>query len=149
MDIKSILVPVDFSNCSASALKYALFLADKFGASVIVLHVINKSHLASVMRISPLSKDETKKQVWLQHKRELEKFLQQNGMANEVESIICEGLPFQEIAKKARELAVDLIVMGGYGRMGQEDLERIFFGSTAEKLVRLLPCPVLCVPEKI
>ena len=107
MDIKSILVPVDFSNCSASALKYALFLADKFVASVIVLHVINKSHLASVMRISPLSKDETKKQVWLQHKRELEKFLQQNGMANEVESIISEGLPIQENAKKAWELAVD------------------------------------------
>jgi len=33
--------------------------------------------------------------------------------------------------------------------MGQEDLERIFFGSTAEKVIRLLPCPVLCVPESI
>ncbi len=149
MDIKSILVPVDFSKCSASALKYALFLADKFGASVVVLHVINKSHLASILRISPLSRDETKKQIWLQHKQELKKFLQQNEGTDRVESIICEGLPFQEIAKKAKELAVDLIVMGGYGRMGQEDLERIFFGSTAEKVIRLLPCPVLCVPEKV
>ena len=54
--------------------------------------------------------------------------------------------PSQEIVKKAKELAVDLIVMGGYGRLGQRDLERIFFGSTAAKVVRLLPCPVLCVP---
>jgi nucleotide-binding universal stress UspA family protein len=56
------------------------------------------------------------------------------------------GIPFQEIAVIARDLAVDLIVMGGYGRSGRGPIEEIFFGSTAEKAVRLLPCPVLCVP---
>jgi nucleotide-binding universal stress UspA family protein len=56
------------------------------------------------------------------------------------------GLPFQEIAVVARDLAVDLVVMGGYGRSGRGPIEKVFFGSTAEKVVRLLPCPVLCVP---
>ncbi|MCD6213492.1 MAG: universal stress protein [Candidatus Desulfofervidus sp.] len=149
MNIKSILVPIDFSKCSQSALKYALLLAKKFDAELIALHVINKSHLASVLRISPLSQEETKNKVWDEHKRELKEFINQLGIDKQVQTVICEGIPFQEIAKKAKELAVDLIVMGGYGRMGQEDLERIFFGSTAEKVIRLLPCPVLCVPESI
>jgi nucleotide-binding universal stress UspA family protein len=56
------------------------------------------------------------------------------------------GIPFQEIAVIARDLAADLIVMGGYGRSGRGPIEEVFFGSTAEKVVRLLPCPVLCVP---
>lgn len=147
MEIKSILVPVDFSRCALAALKYAMFIAQKFQAEVMVIHVINKGHLDTVMRISPLSREETKKQIWLKTKEDLKRFLEENNLLNKVKYLVCEGVPFQEIAKKAKELAVDLIVMGGYGRMGQEDLERIFFGSTAEKVVRLLPCPVLCVPE--
>ena len=61
-------------------------------------------------------------------------------------SMVTVGLPFQEIAAVARDLAADLIVMGGYGRSGRGPIEKVFFGSTAEKVVRLLPCPVLCVP---
>jgi nucleotide-binding universal stress UspA family protein len=64
----------------------------------------------------------------------------------EVESMVALGVPFQEIAVVARDLAVDLVVMGGYGRGGRGPIEEVFFGSTAEKVVRLLPCPVLCVP---
>ena len=64
----------------------------------------------------------------------------------DVESMVAVGLPFQEIAVVARDLAVDMVVMGGYGRSGRGPIEKVFFGSTAEKVVRLLPCPVLCVP---
>ena len=144
MEIKSILVPTDFSECSKAALRYAFYLAEKFEAEVIVLHVIDQSHLASLRRISSFSNEEINKNVWMTHKEELKKFLGET--VHRVKYFIIQGIPFQEIAKKARELAVDLIVMGGYGRIEQEDLERIFFGSTAEKVVRLLPCPVLCVP---
>ena len=64
----------------------------------------------------------------------------------EVETLVAVGIPFQEIAVIARELAVDLVVLGGHGRSGRGPIEEVFFGSTAEKVVRLLPCPVLCVP---
>ena len=64
----------------------------------------------------------------------------------EVTSMVTVGIPFQEIAVVARDLAADLIVMGGYGRSGRGPIDKVFFGSTAEKVVRLLPCPVLCVP---
>jgi nucleotide-binding universal stress UspA family protein len=146
MDIKSILIPVDFSHGSQNALRYGLNLAEKFGAEIIVLHVINKNYLATLMYISAISDEETKKKLWLKHKDELRLFLKKNHALDKVTFLTCEGLPFQEIARKAKELAVDLVIMGGYGQTGQENLEHIFFGSTAEKVVRLLPCPVLCVP---
>jgi hypothetical protein len=50
-----------------------------------------------------------------------------------------------EIARTVREEKIDLVIMGSYG--GQTaDISHIFFGSTAEKIVRTAPCPVLTVP---
>lgn len=58
--------------------------------------------------------------------------------------IIMAGVPFHEIVKLARLEQVDLIVMGRY--RGTGELEKIFFGSTAEKVVRVAPCAVLSIP---
>ena len=82
-----------------------------------------------------------------QAQQDLSQFLQRwNVDGLEVESLVAVGTPFQEIAVIARDLDVDLVVLGGYGRARQGPIEQVFFGSTAEKVVRLLPCPVLCVP---
>ena len=56
--------------------------------------------------------------------------------------VIRSGMPFLEIIRFAREQSVDLIVIGTHGRSG---VEHIIFGSTAEKVVRKAPCPVLSV----
>jgi len=62
-----------------------------------------------------------------------------------IDRVLAEGKPFVEIGRTARSEKVDLIVMGSYG--GQtSDVGRIFFGSTAEQVVRTASCPVLCVP---
>lgn len=62
-----------------------------------------------------------------------------------VERRIVEGVPFAEIAKVARTGKADLVVIGGYGgRVGNVD--KIFFGSTAEKVACTAGCPVLTVP---
>ncbi len=64
--------------------------------------------------------------------------------------MVTTGIPFQEIAIIARDLAADLIVMGGYGRSGRGPIEEVFFGSTAEKVVRLLPCRgVVCALGRV
>ena len=65
------------------------------------------------------------------------------------EKIISVGTPFQAIALRAQALGADMIVMGGHGRLGNGQIDKIYFGSAAERVVRLLPCPVLCVPQKI
>jgi len=60
----------------------------------------------------------------------------------EKESIIRRGVPFVEILTAAGELKVDLITIATHGRTG---LQQVLFGSTAEKVVRKAPCPVLSI----
>ena len=61
-----------------------------------------------------------------------------------IEPVIAWGRPFEEILKKAVEISATLIVLGTAGHSA--DLEKVLFGSTAEKVLRSAPCPVLCVP---
>ena len=62
-----------------------------------------------------------------------------------IRRLLADGCPFEEIARTARVEGVDLVVMGSYGgAIGGVD--KIFFGSTAEKVVRTAGCPVLTVP---
>ena len=78
----------------------------------------------------------------------MRRFIKEHGAADLIkELVVSHGSPFQEIAMKARELDCDLILMGGYGSRGKGAIDEIFFGSTVEKVVRLLPCPILCVPS--
>ena len=147
MKLQSILVATDFSDCSGAAFRTAAQLAQTYQAKLILLHVI------SMKRVNVLSEyleQEPEALVAILRERaqqRLGEFLKRwNSEGFEVETLVSVGFPFQEIAVKARDLAVDLVTMGGHGRGGQDPLDKVFFGSTAEKVVRLLPCPVLCVP---
>jgi nucleotide-binding universal stress UspA family protein len=61
-----------------------------------------------------------------------------------VETRIASGVPYREILREARETGADLIVIGTHGRTG---VEHVIFGSTAEKVVRMAPCPVLTIRQ--
>jgi nucleotide-binding universal stress UspA family protein len=147
MKLQSILVATDFSDCSGAAFQTAAQLAQTFRAKIILLHVIN---LKRVTVLSEYLEQEPETLVTVLRERSQEQlaaFLKRwNSEGIEVENLVSVGTPFQEIAVKARDLAVDLVTLGGYGRAGRGPIEEVFFGSTAEKVVRLLPCPVLCVP---
>ena len=147
MKLQSILVATDFSDCSGAAFRTAAQLAQTYQAKVILLHVI------SIKRVNVLSEyleQEPETLVTILRERaqhQLGQFLKRwNSEGLEIETLVSVGFPFQEIAVKARDLAVDLVTLGGHGRGGQDPLDKVFFGSTAERVVRLLPCPVLCVP---
>ncbi len=147
MDLASILVATDFSPCSGAAFQTAASLARTFRAKLIVLHVINQKRLNTLASYLQVDHDNLLPGLRQQAEQKLSDFLARyNGEGLEVESLVAVGLPFQQIAIIARELDVDLVALGGYGQAGRGPLEEIFFGSTAEKVVRLLPCPVLCVP---
>jgi nucleotide-binding universal stress UspA family protein len=147
MKIQSILVATDFSDCSGVAFQTAAQLAQTFQAKIVVLHVISVKRLAVLADYLKQDSETLVPKLRDQAQQDLSQFLQRwntNGL--EVESMVAVGTPFQEIAVIARDLDVDLVVLGGYGRARQGPIEQVFFGSTAEKVVRLLPCPVLCVP---
>jgi nucleotide-binding universal stress UspA family protein len=63
-----------------------------------------------------------------------------------VVSLIKTGKPFVEIVETAIEEDIDLIIIATHGHTG---IEHVLFGSTAEKVVRKAPCPVLTIREPI
>jgi nucleotide-binding universal stress UspA family protein len=145
--IKNILVPTDFSFCSKQGLRYAVSLAGKFQATITVLHVLDQKLIDQSCHFGLGEEGKVKEIIWKRTKQNLEEFLKDEKFGGiQVQETIVSGVPFQEIVKKAQQIKADLIILGGCG--GTVDLDRLFFGSTAEKVVRLLPCPVLCVPPK-
>ena len=145
-----ILVPVDFSTCSEEAFRVALTMARTFQTKIVLLHVIDTSALATFNQLGLLAvpSDAQGQKRRLRHHarlnvRRLLESESAEGVA--VTRVVLEGAPFTEIAKAARTEKVDLVVMGSYGgRSGSVD--KIFFGSTAEKVVRTAGCSVLTVP---
>jgi nucleotide-binding universal stress UspA family protein len=146
----SILVPVDFSPCSEEAFRVACDLARLCRAEVLVVHVIDTSALAAFNRMGVLAvpSDAAAQKRRLRHfaRLNVRRLLDsESAKGIEMDRLVLEGAPFVEIAKTARVEKVDLVVMGSYGgRSGS--VEKIFFGSTAEKVVRTAGCPVLTVP---
>jgi len=147
---RKLLVPVDFSPCSVVAFRVALEMARAFHSEVTLLHVIDTGTVAAFNRLGLLAvpSDATAQRRRLRHQarfksRELLQSQPTTGVG--IKRIVVEGAPFVEIAKLAREERIDLIVLGSYGGRS-ESMEKVFFGATAEKVVRTAGCAVLTVP---
>jgi nucleotide-binding universal stress UspA family protein len=150
MKLEKLLVPVDFSRSSEMALRYATFLVEKFSAVIYVIHVVDKRYVERIAELNSESEDEVGRKLCFQAREKLDVFLSNNDSEGLVaERMVAVGVIFQTIALRAQALDADLIVMGGHGRAGNGQIDKIFFGSTAERVVRLLHCPVLCVPQEI
>jgi universal stress protein A len=143
--VRQILVPIDFSDCSYKALRYALAFAMKFRAGVILLHVIELYPVDYVFG----SKSTTEASDGREEQAKARLAQLGKGCAGpdlvKVSTIVRFGRPFREIAKAAKERQVDLIITGTHGFTGFRHLQ---LGSTAEKVVRYAPCPVMVVREQ-
>ena len=142
---RRILCPTDFSPLAAVALPPALRLAKAGGAELVLLHVLSLAALSPFPDISG--------EVWTRLEREAREAAQgelQKDVAQikrsaprlRVRSLLCEGVPSEEILRAARRLRCDLIVLATHGRTG---LRHVLLGSVAENVVRRGPCPVLTV----
>ena len=140
---KSILVPTDFSPASRMALTYAEGLARQFGAEITLIHVIEPVPMAD-FGAYPVAL--THDQMLKETRQTLHDFSRQEVAEDLLKkTMVLIGRPFQEITDAARNLKVDLIVLGTHGHSG---LARAILGSTAERVVRYAPCAVLTVREK-
>jgi nucleotide-binding universal stress UspA family protein len=142
---KTILFCTDFSENSHYAFTYALDLAKNYKSSLLILHVTSPPVFPEQLSIylSPDKLLELKKSL----KDEVNHLLKENYLKKmphfkNFRVIFKEGEPFVEIIRMAKKEPADLIVMGTHGRTG---LDYVFFGSTAEKVVRKSPCPVLTI----
>jgi nucleotide-binding universal stress UspA family protein len=150
MKLEKLLVPVDFSRGSEMAFRYAKFLAKKFSARIHLIHVVDKRYVEKISELNGEPEDEVSEKLCLVGSRNLDNFLARNDADGIIAGTkIIVGTPFQTIALRAQTISADMIVIGGHGRTGEGEIEEIFFGSAAERVVRLLPCPVLCVPQNL
>jgi nucleotide-binding universal stress UspA family protein len=144
IQIKKILVPTDFSQASLGALRYAVDFAGQFDASLCLVHVVEPASFANDVGNVPLADSDREIANKLHHKLVM-LARKEVGPLTPVNPLVCIGKPFHEITRVARTVDADLIVIATHGRSG---LKRVFLGSTAERVVRHAPCPVLVVREK-
>jgi nucleotide-binding universal stress UspA family protein len=144
-----ILVPSDFSACSEEAFRVAVQVARQFGSELTFLHVVDTKSLSVLNRLGLALPSEEKAQ--LKKLRHQARLLARRIIGSQalkgltVKRFIAEGAPFAEIARFVRSEKISLVVMGSYGG-SYGGVDKIFFGSTAEKVVRTAGCPVLTVP---
>lgn len=144
--IQRILLPTDFSTCSATATQYACEMVTRFAAELHLLHTL-ETHLGPtpdfVMGLAlPRYINEARDAA----EKALSSVLDPQWSAGRtlVQSVV-EGSPKVEIIRYARKHAIDLIVLATHGRSA---LAHVIIGSVAESVVRTAPCPVLTVrPE--
>jgi nucleotide-binding universal stress UspA family protein len=143
--IRSILVPVDFSECSLSGLTYAVKFAKEVGARIIVLHVTD---LGPVMMTTACGDFDSSTYTEAARRRcndQMQAFLKRvnfHGVAVDTSAVA--GYCPAAIHEAAAKAGADLIVISTHGRTG---LRRAFIGSVAEGTVRHAACPVLVVPS--
>jgi universal stress protein A len=143
MQIRQILAPTDFSEYSKQAIAYASELAQKFGAKLVLLHVVEPpaypieglppTHLGGTFL------EDLERQAAL----DLEQ-VPPSAQETKVEMArrVVVGIPYRKIVEVAEAEKVDLIVMATHGRTG---LGHLIMGSVAERVVRTAPSPVLTI----
>jgi nucleotide-binding universal stress UspA family protein len=142
-----ILVPTDFSPGADAALNYARVIADKFGASLQLLHVMDDPVNSIMMSVDSLVPDvpELREAMF----REAAKLLDGKLTADDRTKLHASGEAIfgadaRSIVDYATTHSIDLIVMGTHGRTG---MSHLLMGSVAEHVVRTAPCAVLTVRE--
>lgn len=145
IDVRSILVPIDFSPNAETVLEWAAHLAEEHECPLVLLHAYHLPVDFQQLEGAYLPPD-----FWAQVKNDaasnLEKHaqvLRDRGLR--VETVLREGYPASVIEEEARERRVDLIVIGTRGHTG---LKHLLLGSVAERVVQKAPCAVLTVKAR-
>lgn len=144
--MKTIIVPIDFSEQSENALKVAANLSKKHGSEIIALHMLelNEAMISSSEGFHP---EQTVFLIKMAEKR-INEFLDKPYMQDvkKVTPIIKHFKVFSEVNDVAKKHGADMIIMGSHGSDG---LKEIFVGSNAEKVVRNSDIPVLVIKDEM
>ncbi len=143
INLKKILVPIDFSGYAKNALKYAIPFARQFSAEILLLYVVEPTIYPadfSFGQVGFLNIEDEMRKRGFEELENLGKAEIQNDVPFRVK--VETGKAFSEICRVAEEEKIDLIIIATHGHTG---MEHLIFGSTAEKVVRKAPCPVLSI----
>jgi nucleotide-binding universal stress UspA family protein len=147
LQLQKILFPTDFSRCADQALAHAVFLAEKYGAEIHVLHVVTLfNDQPSIISNEITETESTIRKLEDLAEKQLNKILDSQD-SDDIKIITAtkrEVSAAPAILEYASDNNIDLIVMGTHGRRG---LGHLLLGSAAEEVVRLAACPVFTIRE--
>jgi nucleotide-binding universal stress UspA family protein len=142
IEVRRILIPVDFSDHTPSLLEWGAHLAEEHESAVVLLHAYHLPVEFQQLEGAYLPPD-----FWASVKTDAEQQLgalaaqlREKGLT--AETAVCEGYAATVIVEEAAARDVDLIVIGTHGLSG---LKHLLLGSIAERVVQKAPCPVLTV----
>jgi nucleotide-binding universal stress UspA family protein len=143
--IKTILVPVDFSDCSREGLRYAIGFANEFGARIILLHATYLGYIYSSEGTAIYDVRALQEAARKSAERQMRKLVRtvKFGRAK-FKTIFTDSSPVLDICSFAKDNDVDLIITSTHGWTG---FTHALIGSVAERVVRHAPCSVLVVPS--
>ncbi|MBI3303230.1 MAG: universal stress protein [Deltaproteobacteria bacterium] len=146
MDIRTILVPFDFSEYSEKAFTWALALAEKWRFRLLLLHVVPAPSYPPMLMGTYFNPVDFEASLQADAEARAKEFAVNRGNKTvPIDTQVVIGEPFNDICRVAEQAKADLIVMGSHGRTG---LSHVLLGSVAERVVRHAPCPVLVVGKK-
>jgi universal stress protein A len=139
LQIRSVLVPIDFSQPSLDTIQFALPLLKFFGAQLHLVHVVPPDYPLASLAGLPLIVPEL--EIGRHVRSHLKDAAKKYSVTLRRENIhVLKGRPFQQICRLARDLKIDLVITSTRGTTG---FKHVLLGSTAERIVRYSPCPVL------
>lgn len=141
----SLLVPTDFSEHSWSAFQHASLLVDGLESEIVVVHAIDPATIDQMVELGIGDHEAILKSMRENSLARLKQYSDASTESTNVDVLVCEGIPFLEIVRKAEDFAVDAIVMSKLGLNHQANT--LLFGSTAEKVIRTSKKPVIVLPS--
>ncbi|MGD8389855.1 MAG: universal stress protein [Desulfobacteraceae bacterium] len=144
-EIKKVLFPVDLSDVSPKIAPWVLSLAKTFDAEVHLIFVARQFEHFSRVYVAPESIENFEQEILRGAERSLEEFVkhqfESKGFDRCVPRVVL-GDAAEEILEYTRSAHIDMVIMGTHGRKG---LERVLFGSVADRVVKMCTAPVLTV----
>jgi nucleotide-binding universal stress UspA family protein len=140
---KKIMVPIDFSENSPKVLETAVDVAEKFGAKLSIVFVVQTIEDYSGFFVPHMPISQFEDELVQGAEKKMAGFLSENLKSDLPHSAtVIKGNVAEEIIEYAAHNNIAMIVMGTHGYKG---LEKVLFGSVAEKVVKTSPCPVLTI----
>ena len=146
-DIKRILVVSRMTKCCRKAIHYGISLSQKFGMELFVMHVVHNPFGLEGWNIPMVSLEEDYKREMEKTRKEIDALIKKENKAGmNIQELIPEGEPTEEILKAVKKEKIDLLIMTSHeeGRF-----EHFLFGRSNHEIIRKMPCSIFLVKEHL
>ena len=140
--VKKILCALDLSQHSTLVAEYAVTLAKAFDAEITAVYAAPSLTQYVGFHVPPSSIENFVGEIVAGAEQTMQEFVTEHFKDVKATGRVVNGYAAEEILNLAASGGADLIIMGTHGRKG---IDRILFGSVAEKVVKSSPVPVMTV----